>query len=215
MQALWLCAGRPRASPDCHGKEGSPVRVRQRALENRATARFSCFRSGSDDRFRALLARRGQAWPRAGSAPPLARPRSASRSRPRYRRGTRRTRRSRGTVRRTVDKASTRSSRPVSAPATRLHARRRAARQPIGAGESKVPLSSRASTLRRRAVPVNVPDERARAGASGKQDPRIDAKRRELTPVSALPSRVGGCWQRVSRGCGVSRCLRRCGCRGW
>jgi hypothetical protein len=35
-------------------RKGSPVRVRQRALGNRAAARFSCFRSGSDDHFRAL-----------------------------------------------------------------------------------------------------------------------------------------------------------------
>jgi hypothetical protein len=35
-------------------RKGSPVRVRQRALGNRATTRFSFFRSGSEDHFRAL-----------------------------------------------------------------------------------------------------------------------------------------------------------------
>ena len=38
--------------------KGSPVRVRQRALTNRATTRFSCFRSGSNDHFRALPSER-------------------------------------------------------------------------------------------------------------------------------------------------------------
>jgi hypothetical protein len=46
-------------------RKGSPVRVRQRALGNRAAARFSCFRSGSDDHFRAG---RGQRWPSVRAA---------------------------------------------------------------------------------------------------------------------------------------------------
>jgi hypothetical protein len=62
-------------------RKGSPVRVRQRALGNRATTRFSRFRSGSDDHFRARLARRGQAWRLLGAARPFARPRSTSCSR--------------------------------------------------------------------------------------------------------------------------------------
>ena len=40
-------------------RKGSPVRVRQRALRNRATTRFSCFRRGSDDHFRALPGEKG------------------------------------------------------------------------------------------------------------------------------------------------------------
>jgi hypothetical protein len=89
VQGLWLCAGSPRASPDCHGKKGVAGSSPAEGFRNRTTARFSCFRSApmtTSDRF---LPRRGQASPRIGAAQPFARPASTSSSRPRYRRGTR------------------------------------------------------------------------------------------------------------------------------
>jgi hypothetical protein len=42
MQAFWLAAGRPRASRDCHGKEGSPVRVRGLSRSRWKQRLFSC-----------------------------------------------------------------------------------------------------------------------------------------------------------------------------
>jgi hypothetical protein len=54
---LLSAAGKPTRTAMV--RKGSPVRVRQRALENCAAARFSCFRSGSGDHFRALP---GEKW---------------------------------------------------------------------------------------------------------------------------------------------------------
>ena len=49
----------PRGDRTAMVRKGSPVRVRQRVLRNRATARCSFFRSGSDDHFRALPSEKG------------------------------------------------------------------------------------------------------------------------------------------------------------
>jgi hypothetical protein len=59
VRGLQLCAGRPSASPDCHGKEGVDGSSPSEGFRNRATARFSCFRSGWDDHFRALPSEKG------------------------------------------------------------------------------------------------------------------------------------------------------------
>jgi hypothetical protein len=53
MQGLWLLALRRSSQQTAMVRKGSPVRVRQRALKNRAKTRFSRFWSGSYDHFRA------------------------------------------------------------------------------------------------------------------------------------------------------------------
>jgi hypothetical protein len=62
--------GPPSGNLTTHGtamvRKGSPVRVRQRALRNRATARFPYFRSGSYDHFRTLPGEKGSSMPDDG-----------------------------------------------------------------------------------------------------------------------------------------------------
>jgi hypothetical protein len=58
QDSLGLCShfgsaqGRPRASPDCHGKEGVDGSSPSEGFASGATARSSCFRSGTADPFR-------------------------------------------------------------------------------------------------------------------------------------------------------------------
>jgi hypothetical protein len=89
-----------------HGKEGVAGSSPAEGFRNRATARFPCFRCGPPTPSEPFLARRGQAWPLAGSAPWLAGSRSASRSWPRYSRGTPR---ARGLLRPSEKQSATRS----------------------------------------------------------------------------------------------------------
>jgi hypothetical protein len=86
-------------------RKGSPVRVRQRASETALQRGFLVFGAAPLTPSELFRAGRGQAWPLAGAAPPLAGPRGASRSRPRYRRGTRRARVAGATARRNVGEA--------------------------------------------------------------------------------------------------------------
>ena len=89
VQALWLCATNPGPWPDCHGKEGVAGSSPAEGFGNRATARFSCFRSGSDDPSgrEGVKRRRRRALRRAFTACVASCPRSFRGSR--YRRGTR------------------------------------------------------------------------------------------------------------------------------
>jgi hypothetical protein len=51
MQALWLCISHRKRAPGCHGKEGVAGLSPAEGFGNRATARFSRFRTGMDDHF--------------------------------------------------------------------------------------------------------------------------------------------------------------------
>jgi hypothetical protein len=71
-------------------RKGSPVRVRQRALINRAKARFAHFRSGSYDHFRELPSEKGSSMAACQALCSRSRDRGACPAPgPRYRRGTR------------------------------------------------------------------------------------------------------------------------------
>jgi hypothetical protein len=80
-------ASDPEDAPDCHGKEGSPVRVRQRALEPHYRAVFS-FRSGSADPFLALPSEKGSSIAAGRRCATVRWTAERFLSRPRYRRGT-------------------------------------------------------------------------------------------------------------------------------
>jgi hypothetical protein len=83
-----LCSGFGRLERDQRHsrtamvRKGSPVRVRQRALRSRATARFSRFRSGSADPFLTLPSENGSGMAAGRRCAAGGGPRSASRSRP-------------------------------------------------------------------------------------------------------------------------------------
>jgi hypothetical protein len=87
-------------------RKGSTVRVRQRASQTALQSGFLLFGATPLTPSGPFRARRGQAWPLAGAAPSLARPRSGSRFlRPRYRGGTSRARASVATAREAVGEA--------------------------------------------------------------------------------------------------------------
>ena len=59
LQALWRLSRPVADQANCHGKEGVAGSSPAEGLGNRVAARFSCFRSGSDDHFRALPSEKG------------------------------------------------------------------------------------------------------------------------------------------------------------
>ncbi len=67
-------SGVAKMAPTATVRKGSPVRVRQGALRNRATARFSRFRSGSADPFRAVPSEKGSSVAADGRCAAAGRP---------------------------------------------------------------------------------------------------------------------------------------------
>jgi hypothetical protein len=64
VQGLWLCAGSPRALPDCHGKEGVAGSSPAGGLRNPCFGAVFLFRSGLEDPSYRLRAGSGRTWAR-------------------------------------------------------------------------------------------------------------------------------------------------------